>query len=139
MLLQQLNRSDAEKVFIIAQAIGVGFTQGQLVCFSPTCATASLGNAVGKANVSNVNLFAGCMDSDTAVDAYGLVQVYGYRASIACASAGADGDSNGNAGDGFGPITGAFSASSNAISGVGVVLMQFTSTTGWASGLIRAL
>lgn len=141
MLLQQLNRSDAEKVFIIAQnTAGETVSQGALVCFNPRVGSASLGNAVAKPVTSNLGAFAGCMDSDTAADAYGLVQVFGFRASVACAAAGINAAVLSAAGHNIGPITGSYSGSSNAVSGVGIVLMDFAvSNTGWASGLIRAL
>ena len=67
MQLQQLNRTDAEKVFVIGQNVSTGTTVGNtLVCWESIVATASLGNAFNKPATSNLNLFAGVIDADAA-------------------------------------------------------------------------
>ena len=132
MLLQQLNRTDAEKVFVIGQNVSTATTVGNtLVCWESIVAAASLGNAFNQPATSNLTLFAGVLDADAAANAYQLVQVYGFRASIAgqfavnvsCSNAGmilgpvagqASGHSNGQSFV-FGPIMGM----DNAVSGVG--------------------
>ena len=144
MLLQQLNRSDAEKVFVIAQNVsGATASQGHLACWDPRAATASLGNAVTSPVTSNLKAFAGVFDADTSSDAYGLVQVFGFRSSIAVAAAGINNAVLSAAGFMLGPITGQNSASSSyagSAGGIGIACMDFAvSNTGWAAGLIRAL
>lgn len=145
MLLQQLNRSDAEKVFIIVMnASGVTVTQGALACFDART-TNSLGNAVMQPITSNLAAFAGCFDADLAADAFGLVQVYGYRASVAVRPAGLNEAVITASGIQLGPITGAWSAQSQLLGPIGsfhgpiVLLDPAVSNLGWAKGFIRAL
>ena len=138
MLLQQLNRSDAEKVFIIVQNATTAATQGAALCFDART-TSSLGNAVLQPQTSNLGAFAGILDANLAADAFGLCQVYGYRASIACSIPGA---SISAAGLILGPVTGLWSLTSNGRSfGLGpvVVLENDVSDPGWVKGFIRAL
>lgn len=140
MLLQQLNRSDAEKVFIMVQnASGSTTTQGALACFDART-TSSLGNAVMQPITSNLAAFVGVFDSDLAADAFGLAQVYGYRASIVVHVGAA---SVSAAGLSIGPITACWSGQSNATfktaNGPIVVLENDLSGPGWVKGFIRAL
>lgn len=85
MLIQQLNRTDAEKVFVVGQNVSSGTLSGNnLVCWEGViAATASYGNAFMSPITSNLSLFAGVLDADAATMTYQLIQVYGYRASIA--------------------------------------------------------
>lgn len=139
MLLQQLNRSDAEKVFIIVQnAGGATVTQGALACFDPRT-TNSLGNAVMQPQTSNLGAFAGVFDSDLAADAFGLVQVYGYRSSVVVHVGAASISANGLI---IGPLNGCWSGQSTGRTfGLGpvVVLENDLSGPGWVKGFIRAL
>lgn len=110
MLFQQINRSDAEKVFIVAQA-GAAVVYGQGVCFDHR-ATNSLGAAVMTAITSSLKLFAGVVQTLTgmAAGSFGLVQVYGYCASTVCHFGAA---SVSAAGLGLGPGNGLVSLQSN--------------------------
>ena len=141
MQIQQLNRTDAEKVFVVGQNVSTGTTVGNtLVCWESIVATASLGNAFNKPATSNMALFAGVIDADAAADAYQLVQVYGYRASVAGNTATVVSISG--AGLILGPIAGSASFQSNGQSfGFGpLVLMQnATSGVGYWGCFIRAL
>ena len=141
MLLQQLNRTDAEKVFVIGQNVSTGTTVGNtLVCWESIVATASLGNAFNKPATSNLNLFAGVIDADAATDAYQLVQVYGFRASIAGVVGTAVSVSA--AGQIVGPVAGQASFHSNGQSfvfGPILVMDNATSGVGYWRGFIRAL
>jgi hypothetical protein len=80
MLFQQLNRSDAEKVFIIAKNTSGGTLAANVPVFFET-ADQSDGLAVSQMESGAGLLFAGINHSSLADDAYGLVQVYGYRES----------------------------------------------------------
>ena len=141
MLLQQLNRSDAEKVFVIGQNVSTGTTAAHtLVCWESIVATASLGNAFNKPATSNLNLFAGVIDADAATNAYQLVQVYGYRDSIAGQFA--VNVSASAAGMILGPVAGEASGHSNGQSFAFGPIMGMTNTAsgvGYHRGFIRAL
>ena len=85
MLIQPLIRSDAEKVFVSGQNV----SSGTIIGNGPVCwegviaATASYGNAFMSPITSNLSLLAGVLDADVATMGYGLIQAYGFRASIA--------------------------------------------------------
>lgn len=85
MQIQQLNRTDAEKVFVIGQNV----SSGTIIGNGPVCwegviaATASYGNAFMSPITSNLSLLAGVLDADCAAGAFELIQAYGARVSIA--------------------------------------------------------
>lgn len=82
MLFQRINRTDAEKVFIICQNVsGSTVTAGYAVVFD-TGASVD-GVRVTKASATDCGAFAGVADEDIANNGYGKIQVYGYRSSIA--------------------------------------------------------
>lgn len=141
MLLQQLNRTDAEKVFVIGQNVSSGTIPGNsLVCWEGViAATASYGNAFMSPITSNLSLFAGVLDSDTATGAFNLIQAYGARASIAAFVSNV---SHSTAGYVLGPVAGLGSAQSQGKSfqfGPIVVMDNALSGEGWVRGFIRAL
>ena len=84
MLFQKLNRSDADRVFIICRNTSGASLAANIPVYFETDAVSD-GNAISQmaAQVSEVgtNLFAGINDATLADDAYGLVQVYGHRTS----------------------------------------------------------
>jgi hypothetical protein len=80
MLFQRVNRSDAEKVFIIAQNTSGASLGANLPVYFETDA-ASDGLAVSQMVAAGNLLFAGINDATLADDGYGLVQVYGARTS----------------------------------------------------------
>lgn len=143
MLIQQLIRSDAEKVFVIGQNVSTATTLGNtLVCWEPIVAAASLGNAFNQPNTSNLAAFAGVLDADAAANAYQLVQVYGYRSSVAGA-VNTTATSVSAAGIVVGPVAAKVSFASNGASfgGLGpmVVMQNDISGSGYFGTFIRAL
>jgi hypothetical protein len=80
MLLQQLNRSDAEKVFIICRNTSGATIAANIPVYFETDAVTD-GNAVSEMVTLGNFLLAGINDASIADDAYGLVQCYGYRTS----------------------------------------------------------
>ena len=80
MLIQRINRSDADKVFIIGQNVsGSTMTAGYSVVFD-TGASVD-GVRVTKASSTDLQAFAGVVDTDIASNGFGKVQIYGYRSS----------------------------------------------------------
>jgi len=80
MLFQKVNRTDAEKVFIIAKNTS-GATLAVNVPVYFETAEQSDGICVSQMVTAGNLLFAGINHSSLADDDYGLVQVYGARAS----------------------------------------------------------
>ena len=80
MLFQQLNRTDAEKVFIIARNTSGGTLAANLPVYFETDAQSD-GLAVSQMAPGGALLFAGINDASVVDDGYGLVQVYGKRTS----------------------------------------------------------
>lgn len=141
MLLQQLNRTDAEKVFVIGQNV----SSGTIIGNGPVCwegviaATASYGNAFMSPITSNLSLFAGILDADVATMGFGLIQAYGARVSIAAFISNV---SHSCAGYVLGPVAANGSMQSQGKSfqfGPVVVFDNAASGETYLRGLIRAL
>ena len=80
MLFKRVSRSNPEVVYIVVQNVsGSTITAGYSAAFD-TGASAD-GVRVSQVGTDRLQAFAGVADSDIANNAYGLVQVYGYRAS----------------------------------------------------------
>lgn len=80
MLFKRVSRSAPEVVYLVALNVSGGvLTAGYSAVFD-TGASAD-GIRVTQATTAALNSFAGVADSDIANSAYGLLQVYGYRAS----------------------------------------------------------
>jgi len=80
MLFQRVNRTDAEKVFVVVyNASGGAFTTGQAMEWDTT-PTAD-GIRVTTPSTAALSAFAGLASAGIANGAYGLAQVYGYTAS----------------------------------------------------------
>lgn len=80
MLFQRVNRTDAEKVFVVVyNASGGAFTTGQALEWDTT-PTAD-GIRVTTPSSAGLSAFAGLANAGIANGAYGLAQVYGYNAS----------------------------------------------------------
>jgi hypothetical protein len=80
MLFQRVNRTDAEKVFVVVyNASGGAFTTGQAMEWDVT-PTAD-GIRVTTPSTAGLSAFAGIAPAGIANGAYGLAQVYGYTAS----------------------------------------------------------
>ena len=80
MLFQQLNRTDAEKVFIIVRNTSGGTLAANLPVYFEVDAQTD-GLAVSQMVTAGNTLFAGILDASTVDDGYGLCQVYGKRTS----------------------------------------------------------
>lgn len=81
MIFKQSNRDEAETVFITCRNVSAAtVSAGSAVEWDVVESTD--GNKVTSAkSASHAGLFAGITDAELIDDAYGLVQVYGYRAS----------------------------------------------------------
>ena len=83
MLLQRINRTDPEKIFINVQNIqGSTLTATYPCCFTGDAAAGSHGLAVVQPATSLLPLFAGIAKDTIADDGYGLVQAYGVASAI---------------------------------------------------------
>jgi len=80
MLFKRISRASAEVVFIVAKNVsGSTMTAGYHAVFD--IGASSDGVRVTQATTGDLNAYAGIADSDIADTAFGLLQVYGYRAS----------------------------------------------------------
>jgi len=87
MIFKQSNRSDPEQIFIVCRnTSGAAISANVPVGYEVDAV--SDGNSVSHCVTAEMSLFAGITDAIMADDAYGLVQVYGYRASAWCSAAG---------------------------------------------------
>ena len=85
MQLTKGNRSDADKIFIIALNVsGSTMTAGYAAAFD-TGASAD-GVRVSQPTAAALNAFAGVADEDIANNGYGRIQIYGYRSSVLISS-----------------------------------------------------
>jgi hypothetical protein len=79
MLFRRINRSSPEQVFIVVQNVSGGtLTAGYAACWELGSAD---GVRVTQPATANLYAFAGVCDADIANNGYGLLQIYGYRAS----------------------------------------------------------
>ena len=145
MLIQQLASSQADVVLVVGQNVSnVTLSGNTLVCFESygtLASSVSYGNAINSPSTSNVAAFAGVLNADLAANAFGLVQAFGARQSIAMYPSKA---AVSLSAQGFivGPAEGQVSAQSNGSSfalGPIVVLSNDISGVGFFAGLIRAL
>ena len=143
MLIQQLQASTPDAVWVCGQNLSTGSLLGNtLVCWEGVIASSvSFGNGFMQPITSNLSLFAGVLDATVATGAYGLIQVYGARASIAANPA--TNVSISAAGLILGPVAGSVSAQSNGSSFMFGPIVLFdnvgVSGTGFFRGFIRAL
>lgn len=80
MLFQRVNRTDAEKVFVVVyNASGGAFTTGQVLQWD--VGASADGIRVTTPATAGLSAFAGLASAGIANAAYGLAQVYGYTAS----------------------------------------------------------
>src|SRR5512135_2235741 len=82
MLFQRVNRTDAEKVFIIVYNVSAATMTAGYACVWDI--TSPDGVRVSKPATATLALFVGIANSDIADSSYGLVQVYGYRQTAYC-------------------------------------------------------
>lgn len=158
MIIKQLNRSDAEEVFVTVQnTAGETVSTGVFLCWDHRN-TNSLGNAVTKATTSGIGLFAGVNAhkqpsyADLPANSYGLLQVFGVHGSCTYNVAGT---SLSAVGLPLYPISGQYSgqntdnlltgltldfATQNLILARGAwLLSNELSGSGWAPAFVRAL
>ena len=80
MLIQSINRDDADKVFVsVKNAEGSALPVDSMVQLDLT--TDIDGNRVVQPNSAETNAVVGMLDEALAIGAYGIAQSYGYRAS----------------------------------------------------------
>ena len=80
MLFKRASRSSAETIFVVVQNVsGSTATAGYAVGFDVGASVD--GVRVTAMDATDVQSFAGLVDADIANNAYGLIQVYGYRSS----------------------------------------------------------
>jgi hypothetical protein len=79
MIWQRVNRSDPEKIFIVVQNVHAGTMTAGYSCVWDI--SAPDGVRVSQAVTATLGAYAGIADADIAQNAYGLIQVYGYRTS----------------------------------------------------------
>lgn len=80
MLFKRISRASAETVFVVAKNVsGSTATAGYHVVWD--VGASADGVRVTQASTADLNAYAGIADSDIANNAYGLLQVYGYRSS----------------------------------------------------------
>lgn len=81
MIFKRVSRTSAEKIFMVAQNVsGSTATAGYALVFDVGASVD--GVRVTQASSTDLQAFAGVADSDIANNDYGLIQVYGYRASV---------------------------------------------------------
>ncbi len=81
MLFKRISRSTAETVFVVARNVsGSTLTAGYSAVWDVGASTD--GVRVTQASSTDLQAYAGVADSDIADGDYGLLQVYGYRASV---------------------------------------------------------
>lgn len=111
MLFKRASRTGPETAFIVVQNVsGSTLTAGYSCVFDVSSPD---GVRVSQADTVDLGAFAGVADSDIANNAYGLVQVYGYRATTYIySSAGSSA-----AGDLLAPTNGEWGLTPSATSG----------------------
>lgn len=88
MQIQQLNKSDAEKVFIVVKNVEASsLTTGLGVALCEAGASIDGLSAV-RSTVARAKGFAGVAVQDIPVNGFGLVQAYGYCASVQISAVG---------------------------------------------------
>lgn len=80
MLFKRVSRSQAETVFIVVKNVSGSTITAGYSCVFDVGASAD-GVRVTQASAADLQAYAGVADSSIANNAYGLVQVYGYRSS----------------------------------------------------------
>lgn len=83
MLIQQLNRTDPERVQIIVKNVdgGGSITTGMGVAFAQVAASADGVNAVRQTKALQAQ-FCGVAAADIAINAFGIVTAWGFAASV---------------------------------------------------------
>ena len=80
MLFKRVSRSSPEVAYVVVQNVSGSTITSGYACAFDTGASVD-GVRVSRVGTTRLQSFAGVADSDIADQAYGLVQVYGYRSS----------------------------------------------------------
>jgi hypothetical protein len=80
MLFKRISRTNAETVFIVVKNVSGSTITAGYACVFDVGASVD-GVRVSQSDAEDIAAFAGLADADISNNAYGLVQVYGYRAS----------------------------------------------------------
>ena len=100
MIIQRINRTNPEKVFIIVRNDDTVFTKGQPIFFKFDGTRDGLDvEDGGSAAAAKSMLIAGLADSAIAAGAYGLCQVYGVRTDAAIMKGGTKSSTSAEIGD----------------------------------------
>lgn len=148
MLIQGVNRTDAEKVFLIATNVDAdSITTGYATAYAVAGNSFDGANVVKAASGTAANLpgFVGVADEDIASNGVGRIQAFGFAASVFISNEGTS--ITINQGDPLIPGAQAGGLTSAvptyADSGFGFILASnvpvAVSATGYASGFVRAI
>ena len=80
MLFKRVSRTQAETVFIVAKNVSGSTITAGYSCVFDVGASVD-GVRVSQADSTDLQAYAGVADADIANNAFGLIQVYGYRAT----------------------------------------------------------
>ena len=81
MIFQRVNRTNAERVFIVMKANEAGVAADDVVSLDMTSGNADGINVVQPTGTTSLHACVGIADAAIADGAYGLVQVFGYRST----------------------------------------------------------
>jgi len=116
MLFKRISRASPETGFVVVKNVsGSTITAGYSAVFDVSASVD--GVRVTQASATDLQAFAGVADSDIANNAYGLAQVYGYRASVyvySSTGSSAAGDNLATVADEWGLTPGATGATAKA-------------------------
>ena len=144
MLFKRISRTTAEVVFMVAKNVSGSTMTAGYSCVFDTGSSVD-GVRVTQASSTDLSAYAGIADQDIANGSYGLIQVYGYRASVYVYTSAGDsvtGDLFGPTADQWGVLPGTTSGVSKSFGFIceaitnSAASSQFSST---AKGFVRAL
>ena len=140
MKIQQINRGDAEKVFVQGyNDTGAAISAGYMVCAHVRTAASANGSSVEKPVTSALPAFMGVADADTAASGYVPVQVYGYSNKAYVSASGGETVAPGQV---VGPVTGQWylnSAGQSTNLGPAIIMSQRAGGAAANPVFIRAL
>ena len=114
MLFKRISRASAETVFLVAKNVSGSTITAGYSCVFDVGASVD-GVRVTQMSAVDLGAYAGVADSDIANGAYGLIQVYGYRATVYIKHA-AD-SSTYTSGSGLDPTADVWSLAPSAVAG----------------------
>ena len=144
MLFKRISRTTAEVVFMVCKNVSGSTITSGYSCVFDTGSSVD-GVRVTQASTTDLSAYAGVADADIANNAYGLIQVYGYRSSTYIYTSAGDsvtGDQVGPTGDQWGLLPGTTSGSAKSFGFIceaitnSAASSQFSTT---AKAFIRAL